>query len=59
MESTRQKWRIYAIATIALIVIILLSTTVVKIQFQVCSKAQYPLPPKKKYHMLTNIEALH
>ena len=39
MESTRQKWRIYAIATIALIVIILLSTTV-KIQFQVCNKAE-------------------
>ena len=34
MESTRQQWRVYAIATIALIVIILLSTQV-SLRFQV------------------------
>ena len=40
MESTRQQWRIYAIATIALIVIILLSTQV-SLRFQVHNKARY------------------
>ena len=37
MESTRQQWRVYAIATIALIVIILLSTQV-SLRFQVHNK---------------------
>ena len=40
MESTRQQWRVYAIATIALIVIILLSTQV-SLRFQVHNKARY------------------
>ena len=40
MESTRQQWRVYAIATIALIVIILLSTQM-SLRFQVHNKAGY------------------
>ena len=38
MDLTRQQWRIFAIATIVLIVVILI-TTQVSIQFQVNNKA--------------------
>ena len=63
MESTRQQWRVYAIATIALIVILLL-TTHLSIRLQVREKkkimytANIPVTKrtdkKTEMHLLTN-----
>ena len=50
MESTRQQWRVYAIATIALIVILLL-TTHLSIRLQVREKKRsctQPIPVTKR-----------
>ena len=63
MESTRQQWRVYAIATIALIVILLLTTHLsIRLQVREKKKIMYTAntsykangQKKTEMHLLTN-----